>query len=75
MGWENSGEGERGEGENRVVVVVVFNAKSIAQFISGQTGSSDSLLVDCRTRDRKVASSSSGGSGGRIFFFRVNFAC
>ena len=28
-----------------------------------------------RTRDRKVASSNPGRSGGRIFFSRVNFAC
>ena len=35
----------------------------------------DSLLVQRRTRDRKVASSNPGRSGGRIFFFRVNFLC
>ena len=28
-----------------------------------------------RTRDRKVASSNPGRSGGRIFFSRVNFVC
>ena len=28
-----------------------------------------------RTRDRKVASSNPGWSGGRIFFCRVNFVC
>ena len=28
-----------------------------------------------RTRDRKVAGSSSGRTGGRIFFSRVNFLC
>ena len=36
-------------------------------------------LVACwlerRTRDRKVASSNPGWSGGRIFFSRVNFVC
>ena len=36
-------------------------------------GSRDSLLVERRTRDRKVASSNPGRSGGRIFFSRVNF--
>ena len=34
-----------------------------------------SLSVDSRTRDRKVASSNPGKSGGRIFFSRVNFVC
>ena len=38
-------------------------------------GSRDSLLVERRTRDRKVASSNPGRSGGRIFFSRVNFVC
>ena len=37
--------------------------------------SRDSLLViERRTRDRKVASSNTSRSGGRIFFSRVNFA-
>ena len=31
--------------------------------------------LERRTRDRKVASSNPGRSGGRIFFFRVNFVC
>ena len=31
--------------------------------------------LDRRTRNRKVASSNPGRSGGRIFFSRVNFAC
>ena len=30
-------------------------------------------MVERRTRDREVASSNSGESGGRIFFSRVNF--
>ena len=34
-----------------------------------------SCWLELRTRDRKVASSTSGRSGGRIFFSRVNFAC
>ena len=33
------------------------------------------MLVERRTRDRKVASSIPGRSGGRIFFCRVNFVC
>ena len=35
----------------------------------------DSLLIDCRTRDRKVASLNPGRSGGRIFFSRVSCLC
>ena len=31
--------------------------------------------LERRTRDRKVASSNPGRSGGRIFFSRVNFVC
>ena len=30
---------------------------------------------ECRTRDRKVAGSNPCGTGGRIFFSRVNFLC
>ena len=37
--------------------------------------SQDSLLVEHRTRDRKVASSSPGKSGVRIFFSRELFLC
>ena len=37
-------------------------------------GSRDSLLVERRTRDRKVESSSSGRSAGRVFFYRVKFS-
>ena len=39
------------------------------------TGSWDSLLVERRTRDRKVASSNPGRSDRGIFFSRVNFVC
>ena len=35
----------------------------------------DSLLVERRTRDRKVASSNPGRNGGRMFFSRVHFVC
>ena len=38
-------------------------------------GSPDSSLVECRTHDSKVASLNPGRSGGRIFFYRVNFVC
>ena len=38
-------------------------------------GSGDSLLVKCRTRNRKVASSNPDRSGGWIFFSRFNFVC
>ena len=38
-------------------------------------GSRESVLVERRTRDRKVASSNPGRGGGRIFFSRVNFVC
>ena len=37
--------------------------------------SRDSLLVDGRIHDRKVASSNRGRTGGRIFFCGVNFTC
>ena len=40
-----------------------------------KNGIRDSLLVERRTCDRKVASSNPGRNGGRIFFFRVNFVC
>ena len=32
-------------------------------------------VIKRRTHDRKVAGSSPDRSGGRIFFFRVNFLC
>ena len=38
-------------------------------------GAGIACLQECRTRGRKVASSNPGRSGGRIFFFRVNFVC
>ena len=33
------------------------------------------MLVERRTRDRKVASSNPDRSGGRMFFSKVNFVC
>ena len=38
-------------------------------------GRRDSLLVERRARDRKVASSNPGRNGAGIFFSRVNFLC
>ena len=38
-------------------------------------GSQDTVWLERRTLDRKVASSNPGRSGGRIFFPRLNFAC
>ena len=35
----------------------------------------DSLLVECQTHDRKVASLNAGWICGRIFFSRVDFLC
>ena len=47
-------------------------------FIIGRyclVGGWDSLMVEHRTRDRKVAGANPGRSGGKIFFVRVNFVC
>ena len=38
-------------------------------------GSGDGSVVERRTRDRKVSSSTPGRSGGRVFLSRVNFVC
>ena len=38
-------------------------------------GAGIACWLERRTRDRKVASSNLGRSGGRIFFSRVNFVC
>ena len=35
----------------------------------------ESRMLERRTRDRKVAGSNPGRSGGRIFFSMVNFLC
>ena len=42
-------------------------------FLLLREGGDVAQLVECRTRDRKVAGSSLGRSGGRIVFPRVNF--
>ena len=39
------------------------------------SGNRDSLLIKNRTRDRTVASSNPGRSGGKIFFSTVNCVC
>ena len=41
----------------------------------GGQGAGIACWLECRTRDRKVASSNPCRSGGRIFFSRVNFVC
>ena len=53
----------------------VSMVSSVSDLALRSPGSRDSLLVEQRTRDGKVASSNPGWSGGRIFFFRVNFVC
>ena len=45
------------------------------QQIHSVAGSPDSLLVELRTRGRKVASSNPGRNGGKIFFSKVKFVC
>ena len=42
---------------------------------TSEQGSRNSLWVEHRTCDRKVASSNSGRNGGRIFFSRSDFLC
>ena len=65
-----------------VVVVVAVAAVAAAAAVAARAavlavvrsspGNRDSLLVEHRTGDRKVASSNPCRSGGRIFFSRVN---
>ena len=42
---------------------------------STQTSFGVADWAECRTRDRKVAGSIPGSSGGRVFFSRVHFLC
>ena len=58
-----------------VFCLFVFNALPVLLFPKHVYLNRDSLLVERRTRDRKVASSNPGRSGGRIFLSRVNLAC
>ena len=51
----------------------VVNSHLFAVSLIYTHASQDSLFAECRTRDRKVASSNPGRSGGRIFCSRVNF--
>ena len=62
-------------GDVAVHVTSLDSAGHNSGFVADQensTRSRDSLLVERRTRDRKVASSNPGRSGGRIFLSRVN---
>ena len=43
--------------------------------IQADRGAGIAWCLELRTRDRKVASSNPGRSGGRIFFSRVNCVC
>ena len=52
-----------------VVAVVTIRIKG------GDLGAVVACWLERRTRDRKVASSNPGRSGGRVFFSRVNFVC
>ena len=52
-----------------------INNQSINHHGNADMGNRDSLLVKCRTRNRQVASSNPGRSGGKIFLSRVNFVC
>ena len=54
---------------------VIMQPVSILVVTDIISGSWDSLLVQRRTHDQKVASLNPGRSGRRIFFFRVNFVC
>ena len=59
-----------------ILGVEVFLCPSPTPFIIAEGAQSqDSLLVERRTRDRKVASSNPGKSGWRIFFSGVNYLC
>ena len=58
------------------VALVVILLRIPHRYLSKpQAASRNSLLVERRTRDRKVASSNPGRGGGRIFCSRVNFVC
>ena len=64
--------------EKKMVILGVeaFLSPSPTPFIIAEGAQSqDSLLVERRTRDRKVASSNPGRSGRRIFFSGVNYLC
>ena len=50
-------------------------SECLDSFLNHILSNRDSLLAECRTRDRKVKISSPGRNGGRIFFSRINFLC
>ena len=52
-----------------------FRKKCFVCIIHGSKGAGIACWLERWTRDRKVASSNPGRSGGRIFFSRVNFMC
>ena len=60
------------ENKRKQVLVKWFLKKDKSEI---REESRDGLLVERQTRDRKVASSNSDRSGGRIFFSGVNFVC
>ena len=53
-----------------MIYVIIYDTPG-----GGEGEGQKSLLVERRTRDRKVASSKPGRSGGKMFFSRVNFVC
>ena len=64
-GQEKGGAEEEWEGGKREYPLTIR-----CQLVLSVKGSRDSLLVERRTRDGKVASSNPGRSGGRIFLFK-----
>ena len=56
-----------------VAVVAILVAALVVAVVTW--GAGIACWLERRTRDRKIVSSNSGMSGGRIFFSRVNFAC
>ena len=60
---------------SRMIENDVVNPWCVGPYGRNQHGVEIAQLVECRTRDRKVACTSPGRSGGRIFFSRVHFLC
>ena len=60
-------------GKGLGVGVGVGGGESVTAVVT--VGAGLAFLAECRMRDRKVAGSSPGSSGRRIFFSRVNFLC
>ena len=55
------------------IIILLYNC--ICRGTESIVGAWIACWLERRTRDRKVASSNPGRSGGRIFYFRVNFVC